>query len=127
MSHSLQMHDQNKMQQAFLFAEPVLDIHMHDCLVVTQLSRLENKGPSPKEHLRLKGQTSTGQTDTGRVTGHSYNHETTRKIISGNFCSVAKQPGLHSGQHLRWLRLLKEAGQSEVTLALLRLPQNRVN
>lgn len=127
MSHSLQMHYQNKMQQAFLFVEPVLDINMHDCLVVTQLSRLENKGPSPTGHLRLKGKTSTGQKDTGRVTGHSYNHGTTIKIIGSNFCSVAKQPGLHSGQHLRWLRLLKEAGQSEVTLALLRLPQSRVN
>lgn len=65
--------------------------------------------------------------DTGRVTGHSYNHETTIKIISGDFCSVAKQPGLHTGQHLRWLRLLKEAGRSEVMLALLRQPQNRMN
>lgn len=33
----------------------------HDCRVVTQLSRMEDKGPSSIEHLRLKGWTSTGQ------------------------------------------------------------------
>lgn len=54
-SHSLQTHFQSKMQQALLFMEPDLDINHACCLVVTQLPRLENKGPSPMQPLRLKG------------------------------------------------------------------------
>lgn len=125
-SHSLQTHYQSKMQRAFLFVEPILDINMHGCLVVTQLSRLENKGPSPIYNIAFKVKGTNK--DTGRFIGHLYIHETTTtKVFGDNSCSVANQPRLHSGRHLRWPRLLKEAWQSEVMLEFLRQPQNRMN
>lgn len=125
-SHSLQTHYQSKMQRAFLFMEPILDINMHGCLVATQLSRLENKGPSPIYNIAFKVKGTNK--DNGRFIGHLYIHETTTtKIFGDNSCSVANQPSLHSGRHLRWPRLLKEARQSEVMLEFLRQPQNRMN
>lgn len=47
MSYPLQTHFQSKRQRAFLFTEPDFDINHARLLAVTQLPRLENKGPSP--------------------------------------------------------------------------------
>lgn len=55
MSYPLQTHFQSKMQRAFLFTEPDSDRNQARLLVVTQLPRLENKGPRPMQPLRLKG------------------------------------------------------------------------